>query len=165
MSITPAAQPSITNLRASIAQVSLRPGSVLPFGVRSLDERLAQGGLAQRALHDVSGASASSNDDAAATLFLAGVTARFASVAERTVLWMVPRADLARRRDGHRVEVAGIILTRQEPGSPQGGPAPEDRGRNRHRQRHPLAEPLRGAALPGYDGGDGRQGRARAARG
>lgn len=88
-------------------------------GTKQLDERPAQGGLAQRALHDGPGDSASLNDDAAATLFLAGATARFASVAERTVVWVVSRADLVRLRDGHRVEVASLITIRQKPDPPR----------------------------------------------
>ena len=44
-------------------------------------------------------------------------------------------ADLAQRQDGRHVEVAGIILVRQRPGSAN-VTFITHRGRNRHRQRH-----------------------------
>lgn len=61
----------------------------LPFGIRGLDERLG-GGLAVAALHEVTGATSGFGDDAAATLFAAGIAARL----EGTVLWVLQRRDL-----------------------------------------------------------------------
>lgn len=65
----------------------------LPFGIEAIDGRLSSGGLAGAALHELTGASPSLNDDAAATLFAAGIAARL-SVATRTVLWALARRDL-----------------------------------------------------------------------
>ena len=67
----------------------------LPFGIEAIDARLAGGGLATAALHEMSGSSASLGDDAAATLFVAGIAARLASKdAGATVLWALSRHDL-----------------------------------------------------------------------
>lgn len=63
---------------------------VLPFGMQRMDARLADGGLRLDALHEVAGASADLTDDAAATLFMAGIAAR----AWGPVLWVVRRRDL-----------------------------------------------------------------------
>jgi protein ImuA len=60
---------------------------LLPFGIAEVDERLAGGGLTRGALHDIAGASASLSDDAAATLFTAGIAARL----DGTVLWVLTR--------------------------------------------------------------------------
>lgn len=67
----------------------------LPFGVEAMDRRLAGGGLAATALHEVTGARPDLSDDAAATLFIAGIAAR-QSQAEggATVLWAFKRRDL-----------------------------------------------------------------------
>jgi protein ImuA len=62
----------------------------LPFGIDVIDVRLAGGGLACAALHEISGARPGLADDAAATLFLAGIAAR----SEGTVLWALGRRDL-----------------------------------------------------------------------
>jgi protein ImuA len=62
----------------------------LPFGMDALDGRLAGGGLAISALHEITGAKPGLSDDAAATLFLAGIAARL----EGTVLWALARRDL-----------------------------------------------------------------------
>lgn len=62
----------------------------LPFGVNALDGRLAGGGLARSALHEITGAKPGLSDDAAATLFLAGIAARM----DGTVLWALGRRDL-----------------------------------------------------------------------
>ena len=66
-------------------------GGVLPFGIHEVDSRLAGGGLATAALHEIAGASADLSDDAAATLFIAGIAARRGT---GTVLWALPRFDL-----------------------------------------------------------------------
>ena len=67
----------------------------LPFEVDAIDRRLAGGGLAVPALHEVAGARAGLGDDAAATLFIAGIAARL-SMAEAggTILWALSRRDL-----------------------------------------------------------------------
>lgn len=63
----------------------------LPFGIAGMDERLVGNGLAVAALHELTAASSSLNDDAATTLFTAGVAARAGS---GTVLWVMRRRDL-----------------------------------------------------------------------
>jgi protein ImuA len=63
---------------------------VLPFGVGAIDANLATTGLRLDSLHEVAGASPGISDDAAATLFLAGIAAR----AWGPVLWVVRRRDL-----------------------------------------------------------------------
>jgi protein ImuA len=65
----------------------------LPFGVEAMDGRLAGGGLATAALHEITGAGAGLGDDAAATLFLAGIAARLAAD-KGIVLWALSRRDL-----------------------------------------------------------------------
>ena len=62
----------------------------LPFGMEAIDARLAGGGLAIPALHEMSGARAEPGDDAAATLFIAAIAARL----EGPVLWALSRRDL-----------------------------------------------------------------------
>ncbi|EJL23529.1 ImuA family protein [Novosphingobium sp. AP12] len=81
-------------LRAQVAQVQAVRGPVLPFGVPDIDSRLFAGGLDGAALHEIAGASASWSDDAAATLFAAGLAARFAAGPGMTVLWALSRFDL-----------------------------------------------------------------------
>ena len=68
----------------------LRRRPVLPFGVGAIDAKLATTGLRLDSLHEVAGASPGISDDAAATLFLAGIAAR----AWGPVLWVVRRRDL-----------------------------------------------------------------------
>lgn len=77
----------------------------LPFGVEAIDRRLAAGGLAAAALHEVAGASPHLADEAAATLFAAAAAAR--GPGEGTVIWALARRDLF------------------APGLAQGGLAPE----------------------------------------
>jgi protein ImuA len=62
----------------------------LPFGVDAIDRRLEGGGLATAALHEVTGEAPGIGDDAAATLFIAGIAARH----QGTILWALPRRDL-----------------------------------------------------------------------
>jgi protein ImuA len=62
----------------------------LPFGVESIDARLAGGGLAVAALHEAAADRPELSGDAAATLFLAGIAARRPG----TVLWTLARRDL-----------------------------------------------------------------------
>jgi len=81
-------------LRAELAAARAMRGPALAFGVPAIDERLAGRGLDAAGLHEVAAASASLNDDAAATLFLAGIAARFAEQPDFTVLWAVTAFDL-----------------------------------------------------------------------
>jgi protein ImuA len=64
--------------------------AALPFGVKAIDERLPEGGLALGALHEVAGGGNGAIDGAAATLFAAGIAAR----TKGRVLWCVTRQDL-----------------------------------------------------------------------
>jgi protein ImuA len=64
-------------------------GERLPFGINSMDATLS-GGVSIAALHEVTGATAALNDDAAASLFAAGITARLSG----TMLWVMSRRDL-----------------------------------------------------------------------
>src|SRR6266478_8835390 len=64
--------------------------AVLPFGVKAIDERLPEGGLALGALHEVAGGGNGAIDGAAAALFAAGIAAR----TRGRVLWCVTRQDL-----------------------------------------------------------------------
>lgn len=69
----------LQSLRDALARVAAARGPVLPLGVGPLDHLLAGGGLDRAGLHEVAPASASWSDDAAATLFAAGIAARFAA--------------------------------------------------------------------------------------
>ncbi|HEY0445331.1 MAG TPA: protein ImuA [Allosphingosinicella sp.] len=62
----------------------------LPFGAEAIDRRLAGGGLAVSALHEAAGVGPDLGDDAAATLFIAGIAARLSG----TVIWAFCRRDL-----------------------------------------------------------------------
>ncbi len=64
--------------------------TVLPFGIKAIDERLPGGGLALGALHEVAGGGNGAIDGAAAALFAAGIAAR----TRDRVLWCVTRQDL-----------------------------------------------------------------------
>jgi protein ImuA len=75
---------------SAIAGDAHRRRPVLPFGVDAIDARLANGGLRLDALHEAAAAGAGWGDDAAATLFLAGIAAR----AWGPILWIVRRRDL-----------------------------------------------------------------------
>jgi protein ImuA len=63
----------------------------IPFGLAEVDGRLAGGGIAAGALHEMTGATPSLADDAAATLFAAGIAAR---AGEGVVLWVMSSPDL-----------------------------------------------------------------------
>ena len=67
---------------------------VMPFELAELDARLSGGGLRGGALHEATPHSCSWADDAAATLFLAGVAARAAVRSGGPVLWVSCRSDL-----------------------------------------------------------------------
>jgi protein ImuA len=80
-------------LRESLRAIEgdgLKRRPVLPFGVAALDGRLATTGLRLDSLHEIAAASPDPSDDAAATLFMAGIAAR----AWGPVLWVVRRRDL-----------------------------------------------------------------------
>ena len=64
--------------------------AVLPFGIKAIDERLPEGGLALGALHEVAGGGNGAIDGAAAALFAAGIATR----TRGRVLWCVTRQDL-----------------------------------------------------------------------
>lgn len=81
-------------LREAVARVASARGPVLPFGIGPLDHLLAGGGLDGAGLHEVAAASASWSDDAAATLFAAGIAARFAAAPGVSALWALTRFDL-----------------------------------------------------------------------
>jgi len=81
-------------LRAQLAQAQGQRGPTLAFGVAEIDERLADHGLDGAGLHEMAAASAALGDDAAATLFAAGIAARFADRPGLTVLWALTRFDL-----------------------------------------------------------------------
>lgn len=86
----------LEHLRAEVRAIAAGkkdPVAALPFGLDALDERLAGGGLASAGVHEAAGASAGYNDDAAATLFLAGIAGRRAG-SKGQVLWVVTRRDL-----------------------------------------------------------------------
>lgn len=51
----------------------------MPFGIAEIDDRLGGGELRAGALHEVAPGSSALADDAAATLFVAGIAAREAS--------------------------------------------------------------------------------------
>lgn len=81
----------IHDLRARIAAIegATRPRACTPFGLSAIDSRLPGGGIAAGALHEVAG-SAELCDDAAATIFLAGILARV----EGPVFWCLAHRDL-----------------------------------------------------------------------
>ncbi len=91
VALEPAA-PSIAHLRTIATPAT--DYRVLPFGVDAIDRRLGAGGLRAGALHEATARSGSLVDDAATTLFLAGIAAREAAGTGGPVLWASCRADL-----------------------------------------------------------------------
>jgi protein ImuA len=91
--------PRIAALRAEIATIERSERSpenlVLPFGIREVDERLASGGLAI-GLHEAASIGPDPQDEAAATLFIAALAARFSRRDEdrSQILWALTRRDL-----------------------------------------------------------------------
>lgn len=84
---------TIAELRSMVRSVEgdgVRHRPLLPFGIDLLDRRLADNGLRCDALHEVTGEGSNWGDDAAATLFLAGIAAR----TQGSVLWVVRTRDL-----------------------------------------------------------------------
>lgn len=89
----PASAGIVAALRDSLRAIEgdgLRRRPVLPFGLAAIDTRLGAGGLRLDSLHEVAAATPGLGDDAAATLFLAGIAAR----AWGPILWVVRRRDL-----------------------------------------------------------------------
>ena len=83
----------LASLREQIGRIeagSRHGGAVLPFGIADMDTHLPGGGLALGALHEVTGGRNGAVDEAAATLFAAGIAARTGG----KVLWCLKRADL-----------------------------------------------------------------------
>ena len=87
---------TLAGLRAEVAAVETREkqSAVLPFDVAAIDDRLAGGGLDGAGLHEITAASPGLSDDAAATLFAAGIAARFAGEPQGAALWTLARFDL-----------------------------------------------------------------------
>jgi protein ImuA len=82
------------DLRGQVACAATESGRVLPFGIATLDDKLAAGGIQGGGLHEISAASPTLGDDAAATLFLAGIAARFADEPGANIAWGLTRFDL-----------------------------------------------------------------------
>lgn len=81
-------------LREAIAGARRERGPALAFGLAAIDERLADGGLDGGGLHEIAAAGAALSEDAAATLFVTGIAARFAARPGFSVLWALSRFDL-----------------------------------------------------------------------
>ena len=96
MSVQQPRSDQIAVLRASVEAVGGPPvdHGVLAFGIDAIDDRLAHGGLTVGGLHEVAAATTALGDDAAATLFVGGIAARFAAGAGAPVLWATTRFDL-----------------------------------------------------------------------
>ena len=97
--LSPTRAERLAALRAEVRAIesaSVREGrECMPFGVEAIDRRMAGGGLGVAALHEIAGARPGLGDDAAATLFIAGIAARRAvSEGGDTVLWALARRDL-----------------------------------------------------------------------
>ncbi|VWX49899.1 Protein ImuA [Novosphingobium sp. 9U] len=87
--------PSVPELRSLVgAAEGMAVHRCLPFGIEALDRRLGGEGLRAGALHEISGGTCSLVDDAAATLFIAGIAAREAASSGAPVLWASCRNDL-----------------------------------------------------------------------
>lgn len=84
----------LASLRAELSRSCETRGPTLAFNIAQIDDRLADHGLDGAGLHEVAAATASLNDDAAVTLFAAGIAARFANNSGRTVLWALSKFDL-----------------------------------------------------------------------
>ena len=88
-----AASPILTELRERIKRLEggkAHGRPTLPFGLKTIDAELPNGGLALGALHEVAGGGNGAIDGAAAALFAAGIAAR----TKGKVLWCVTRQDL-----------------------------------------------------------------------
>ena len=92
--VSPSRSERLAALRAEVRAIesagAAGPRECLPFGLDALDGRLAGGGITTGALHEIAGARPGISDEAAATLFIAGIAARL----EGMVLWALSRRDL-----------------------------------------------------------------------
>jgi protein ImuA len=84
--------PSIAQLRTIAAPAT--DYRIMPFGIDAIDGRLGAGGLRAGALHEATSRNVSLVDDAATTLFLAGIAAREALGTGAPVLWASCRTNL-----------------------------------------------------------------------
>lgn len=84
----------IAALRASLDSARAAHGPALAFGIATIDHRLAGHGLDAAGLHEFAAASPTLNDDAAATLFTAGIAARFAAQPGCEAFWTATQFDL-----------------------------------------------------------------------
>lgn len=93
--VWPASVTKLDALRQAIGATSCDapPGDRLQFEIAGLDQRLAGNGLSRSALHEFTSSRPALAEDAAATLFVAGLAARFASDGGH-VLWALGRFDL-----------------------------------------------------------------------
>jgi protein ImuA len=84
----------LDDLRRQIARLErpapLHQCSVLPLGIKAIDQHLPDGGLAQGALHELMGGGADLRHGAAAALF----AARLLGALPGPVLWVLPSRDL-----------------------------------------------------------------------
>ncbi len=99
MSNGPERAERIAALRAQVQKIEglagPGDGGFMPFGIPAVDARIAGGGLAVAALHEVAPVTPHGADEAAATLFLAGLAGRKAREDVRgQVLWALARRDL-----------------------------------------------------------------------
>ena len=90
--VSPSTLPSLEHLRTLASP--LAEFRTVPFGLEDLDGRLMGAGLRAGALHEAAALTCSLVDDAAATLFFAGIAAREARSAAAPVLWISCRNDL-----------------------------------------------------------------------
>ncbi|AJA07077.1 protein ImuA [Sphingobium sp. H39-3-25] len=90
----PSRADQIVALRAELARAQIARGPALAFGIAAVDDRLSDHGLDGAGLHEIAAARPSSSDDAAATLFAAGIAARFACQPGFSVLWALSKFDL-----------------------------------------------------------------------
>lgn len=84
----------LSRLRETVAGARTNVLPSLGFGLDVVDDHLAGRGIDGATLHEFAGATASLGDDAAVTLFIAGLAARFAVAAEVRILWVVSQFDL-----------------------------------------------------------------------
>lgn len=84
----------LAELRAQVASAASVGDRHIPFGVPELDGKLVGEGLNVAGLHEFAAASSTLCDDAATTLFAAGIAARAASAGDLSVLWILTKFDL-----------------------------------------------------------------------
>jgi protein ImuA len=94
MLANPQPDEALARLREELGVVRGPKLAVLPFDIDAIDRRLAERGLVLGGLHEVSPATPTLTDDAAATLFSVGIAARAAARSGKRVLWALTRFDL-----------------------------------------------------------------------